>query len=288
MSVLNSPHVGKSFVRMQINDYGEDSSEYRCHVLGLFPTEGAGALIDRVAFEACIRPTAGVSTDAQCIMGVDIANEEHKGDRHAIAVRRGAAVIYLDTFYGTHEDLEEQIYTLAASYGVSAVYLDALGLHSLLTRLFTSRRMPHVLIDGVVASATALEKQKYVNRRTEVYMRLRLWFKHNANIAITPCALALQLAEELEATHYRFSKDTFHLKSKDVIRSIIRRSPDIADALSYTFAAPEGETHTVGAIIEPSTQKYVCAHNHYAHRIEPSQRRRAFSHGNRRALSPFR
>ena len=74
---------------------------------------------------------------------------------------------------------------------------------------------------------------RYFNKRSEMYFELAKWVKAGGSLPKDP-----ELAEELCATTYTFQGDKFRLDDKDTIKEEIGRSPDKADALALTFAAP--------------------------------------------------
>ena len=86
---------------------------------------------------------------------------------------------------------------------------------------------------GVGFSESAQEKTRYANRRAEMYFAMAEWVKRGGALPDEP-----DLVAELSETTYTFQGDKLILEPKKVIKLKIGRSPDLADALALTFAAP--------------------------------------------------
>jgi hypothetical protein len=238
VSSLDMPHVKDSFKE----NYEEGTDEYRIHVLGQFPLHADGTLIDQERFHKCIgRRGHGAG---RIVMGVDVAGHKSTGDRHAIVIRQGTQIITVDRLQNTQDELRDLIYRMASAYKVNEIYVDSLGVADhLVSHLLTwvPEDLKHVEIQGVRGSEKAFASQIYRNRRAEIYMRLRNWFLANAEIiSLPPNILSMDLEEELVATQYTFDtdkKDGYAICPKSDIKAAIQRSPDLADALAYTFGS---------------------------------------------------
>lgn len=241
VSCVDIPYVEQDFIDNAKADYGENSDYYRIHILGQFPLHSETSLIDQNDFMSCVGITP--SPRGKAIMGVDIAGEAHKGDKHAIVIRQGPAVVHLARFYGTHDELIKRIFDLCRQYGVQCIYLDALGLHNLQRVIYETRPddLIHLVVDGVKGNERAFVHKKYANRNTETAMHARNWFLTVQGISICESPLAHDLAEELGATEFFFDaqrRDVFVLGPKNVVKSLLGRSPDLRDAFKNTFANP--------------------------------------------------
>jgi hypothetical protein len=83
----------------------------------------------------------------------------------------------------------------------------------------------------VCGSERALQHERFINKRAELYFKLRDWFSNVGYVSIPDNRI---LQEELLTIEYSLDdkdKNRYRIlpKKKD-------KSPDIADALSYTFA----------------------------------------------------
>jgi hypothetical protein len=95
---------------------------------------------------------------------------------------------------------------------------------------------PNLDITPVVYNAKA-QDPRYLNKRTEMYMRLRDWVRNGGQLPNDP-----GLAEELMMPRIIFHGGKSRLEEKEQIKARLGRSPDKADALAQTFA--DVETHS--------------------------------------------
>lgn len=96
-------------------------------------------------------------------------------------------------------------------------------------------RMLHYSITEVPFGGKAAKEELYINKRTEMWFKMRDWI--NAGGAIHD---ELTLKQELATPVYEFdARGRYKLESKDDIRERLPEagSPDIGDALALTFAA---------------------------------------------------
>jgi hypothetical protein len=113
-----------------------------------------------------------------------------------------------------------------------AVFVDSGAGAGVIDRL---RQLRHTPIE-VPFGGRATRTDKYVNRRTEMWFAMRDWLAAGGAIPNDP-----SLKQELATPIYSFdASGRLVLESKDEIRRRMpgAGSPDIADALALTFAAP--------------------------------------------------
>ena len=91
-------------------------------------------------------------------------------------------------------------------------------------------------IEAVHAGVAAIRPREYFNKRAEMYVSLRDWLKNGGCIE----AEDLDLATDLREVQYGFAGRTaaLQLETKDDMRARGVASPDVADALAYSFFAP--------------------------------------------------
>jgi hypothetical protein len=96
-------------------------------------------------------------------------------------------------------------------------------------------RLREMRIDGVVAvnvGDPAFDRERFLNRRAELYWGLREWFR-NGEIALKPDEA---LKEELAGIRYSFhSNGKIKMEEKSEMKKRIGRSPDRADMLAMLF-----------------------------------------------------
>lgn len=83
-------------------------------------------------------------------------------------------------------------------------------------------------------ASSALDNTKFLNRRAEMWYTMREWIRHGGQIPDIP-----ELVTEISAPLYMFNQSgKIQLEEKKLIKERIGKSPDLADALALTFAAP--------------------------------------------------
>jgi len=97
---------------------------------------------------------------------------------------------------------------------------------------------------GVNVSEASTVKDKYMNRRAELWFELREWFlKRDCRIPDEPT-----LITELTSPRYQFtSVGKLKMETKEEMKKRGLRSPDVADALMLTMESPAVASFTIGS-----------------------------------------
>ena len=127
---------------------------------------------------------------------------------------------------------------LKRTHPVLRIVLDITGLGGpILDRL--REQLPWEEVLGVNFSERALNSDRYLNRRAEMYDRMREWFADTAGVQIPDNdELHGDLAGPIrgpDATRFD-SAGRLVLEAKEHIKERLGFSPDLADALALTFA----------------------------------------------------
>lgn len=206
-------------------------SEYAQEILCDFSAANDDNLIQlSLAIEASKRSLrADQFHYAPRVLGVDVAR--YGGDRCVIFPRQGLAAFQPKIF----RDIDNMEFAarVAASidkFQPDAVFIDAGRGEGVIDRL---RQLGHSVIE-VNFGARALN-DRYADRRSEMWAEVEAWLKSGGAIPAVP-----DLIQDLCAPTYTYADRAgkFRLESKDSMRERGLRSPDIADALALTFAAP--------------------------------------------------
>lgn len=185
--------------------------------------------IDMVSTAVARRLTEADVRGAPKIIGVDVAR--FGDDRSAICRRQGLwcqsvrTVEKLDnmTFAGIVVDE-------IVRFRPDAVFVDAGRGEGVIDRL---RQLGHRVME-VNFGARAIDRGRYANKRTEMWDAVRAWLEAGGAIPNDP-----ELKGELAAPTYRFdAAGRMVLEPKEGLKDRGLRSPDMADALALTFAAP--------------------------------------------------
>lgn len=172
------------------------------------------------------------------IMGVDVAR--FGGDRSCIVQRQGLAVLPPLPFTGLDTmTLAGVVISHIERWKPDAVFIDSGAMGAgVIDRI---RQLGHVCID-VAFGSKAIDDKRYFNKRTEMYFKVAQYLKKDGGSLPDNASLR----EELCNIYYGYdNKGRLKLKSKDEIKEIIGRSPDMGDALALTFAAPVVSRHDI-------------------------------------------
>lgn len=207
---------------------GEDSYYVRIWIRGEFPLVGESQFISPADVQAARDNTAEGFEGLQKIMACDVARQG--ADKSVIGYRQGRKAVILEKMWGKDTAfVGERLIHWMGIEKPAAVVIDGDGLGAgtvdhLKYRGFT---------DGIFefhGGTSANEAHKYVNRRTEVWGKMRDWMPY-ADIPDDP-----QLATDLTAPMYDYSpKGQICLERKESIKERGYDSPDCGDMLAMTF-----------------------------------------------------
>lgn len=166
---------------------------------------------------------------APLIYGIDVAR--FGSDASVIFKRRGLVAfepIVIRKF--DNMALADRIAVEMAKEKPEAVFIDSGAGQGVIDRL---RQMRFDVVE-VPFGAQAIDKEQFANRRMEMWWHMAQWIKQGSAIPPDPI-----LQEDLGAPTYGYTpKGPKILEAKDKLKERIGRSPDLADALALTFAAP--------------------------------------------------
>lgn len=166
---------------------------------------------------------------APLIYGIDVAR--FGSDASVIFKRRGLVAfepIVIRKF--DNMALADRIAVEMAKEKPEAVFIDSGAGQGVIDRL---RQMRFDVVE-VPFGAQAIDKEQFANRRMEMWWHMAQWIKQGGAIPPDPV-----LQGDLGAPTYGYTpKGPKILETKDKLKERIGRSPDLADALALTFAAP--------------------------------------------------
>ncbi|MCC8180611.1 MAG: hypothetical protein LIP23_06860, partial [Planctomycetes bacterium] len=231
-SCLDSRLVAPEFCAEMAAEYGEDSDVYRIRVLGEFPRTGMFNLISLEAVEKAMNTPAPPvpSPDAPKIIGVDPAWMGQ--DRSAAVLRQGMSARVLFCIRGADTTrLAELVARKAEECDPDAIFVDQTGVGAGVTDLLQRTRYP---VTGIAFSQTPLQPERFVNRRAEMWWRVREWLELGPALEANP-----DLRDDLIAPEYCLTPvGKILLEAKADMRKRGLASPDLGDALALTFAMP--------------------------------------------------
>ncbi len=235
--------ASREFVERIKERYGEQSQTYRSRVLGKFPTGSPDSLItlDHIG-EARSRFNEDLpNPESQEVrVGVDVARQGP--DATSICVRKGNRIHWPKNGLMHKADaiqVARRAADIAQEYDALSIALDGGGLGAgpidALRDMQRRREVPFSIeIHEVQFGARATEPDRYSNRRSELWMRMRDALR---NELVYDCDD--ELAEELTAPRFGYSGARIQLEKKEQIKKRLGRSTDRSDALALAISGHE-------------------------------------------------
>lgn len=244
--------TNKKLISEWVADYGEDSDFVRIRVRGVFPRASYMQFIARdIVDEAMNRDMPYIAHTGRSVAAVGVDVARFGDDQSVIRTRigRDARSVpvkkfrQLDTMQLATK-VAEHVNHLQRDMGLRVVlFVDGGGVGGgVIDRL---RQLGYDVVE-VQFGGKADEETKYVNKRTEMYGRLR---EALPSLYLTPDE---QLVTDLTGVEYTVNdKDQLVLERKKDMKARGLASPDDGDALALTYAQPLHAIATTG-IMEPS------------------------------------
>lgn len=226
---VRSRLVTKEWVEEKAQEWGRDSAPYVGRVLGQFPVAGDDVLIPLAWVEQAIRRVFSKPVESQKYLGVDVAR--YGDDATVYALVEGDRVVELFAEYQRDTmHIVGRIRQLCADEDVAVVAVDDVGVGGGVTDRLLELDVP---VRGVNVGEPAIERERFVNRRTELWWVLREWVRTTAVLPRHP-----RLIEDLTAPKFSYtSKGQIQLERKEETKKRLGRSPDFGDALMLALAA---------------------------------------------------
>lgn len=227
--------TSKKEIEQWLADYGEDSDFFRVRVRGEFPTQDDHQFINLDLVRRSTQFRAENFSHMPIIIGVDVA---FKGDKSVIAVRQGRKLLLLNKYYQLNtQQLCHYISEVCNSFPGYHLFVDGVGVGQGVVDYLKSMGMRFFDVNGGVA---ADEPKFYLNKRAEMWGRMKKWLEDGAEIPDDD-----ELVNDLTGIWADFNdKGQMRMEKKESMRARGLSSPDCADALSYTFfmknIRPEG------------------------------------------------
>jgi phage terminase large subunit len=231
-----TPRVSVEHARDQIKQYGRDNEWILVRIFGQFPPSSLNALIGPAEVEAAMARMYREHefSAAPRVIGVDVARQGD--DASVIFVRQGLQAFQMikyrnvDSIQGAGQvarkwnDWQADGCFIDATGGFGWGWVDQL-------RLLGKAPIP------IQFSAAAHDRDRYVNKRTEMYFDAIEWIKRGGALPKSN-----ELLRALTQTTYVHRGDRLLLEDKDQIKEKLGYSPDEADAFVITFAEPLATT----------------------------------------------
>lgn len=229
---LRSPRIDPAWAREQIQKYGRDNPWVLVSVFGQFPSGQSNALL---SVEDVSQASRRVVTprdymDEPKVLGVDVAR--FGDDRTVFFLRQGRAA-FVPKVMRNQDTMQVagQVAMTLDKHKPDACFVDQTGIGAgVVDRL---RQLGYQVM-GVDNAGRPSSPAKYLNRRVEMWDLLAEWVKGGGGIPDDG-----ELIAEMTAPTYKFdASGKLVLESKADLKKRGLPSPDKADALALTFAAP--------------------------------------------------
>ena len=227
-------------IKEWIEDWGIDSDFVRVRVLGLPPKQGdlqfIGTQVVQDAVDRVIDPKT-ISDRIPRLMGVDVARQG--ADTSKVVMRQGRLLLPVVTKAGIKPlwtyrirdttQLAQRISELITINYPDVVFVDGVGIGAGVVDML--RRFGHDNIIEVQAGSKPTNQKLYLNKRIEMWDRMRMWLE----VADIPDEAGLRT--DLTAPEYYFDDrtDKMRLESKKDMKARNCASPDAGDAVAHTF-----------------------------------------------------
>ena len=217
--------INPLWVAERLDEWGEGSFSFQVYVLGEFPEKGAQNLFNLPELEAAV--DRKVDDEGDTVTALDVARY---GDCESVyGIRRGDRLLRMEVWghEGIHyttgrtarhlrQDNPSVCRIDAGGIGVDDCdILDKEGFH----------------IDRVMSNSPAVDKERFLNRRAELYWLLSKRFTDERISIPDDRKLIAQLAD----IRYTYKNGKLAMETKEEMRARGSKSPDRADMLVMLF-----------------------------------------------------
>lgn len=242
-SAYDSPNVNKAWIEEMKHTYGADSDLYRMRVLGRFPRVGVAQYISAEVVEDCVNNDLRLVdyNNFPKVMGVDVAR--FGDDKTCIVVRQGPKILVMQTYKGLNTmEVAVRVSEMQALHQCAQIHIDAIGIGAGTFDRCKDLRLPVIEVN---VSTKSTEPNKYCNLRSQIWGKMKEWLENGADLPIAARDKETNLSSELTSMEYFYNnKLQLQLMSKKDLKRAGHASPDIADAISLTFASSVYELKT--------------------------------------------
>lgn len=230
-----APRVSKTWAQEQIDTYGRDHPWVMVNVLAQYPNVTVDFLLNEAEIDEAMSRNIheNLVVNMQPRLGVDVARG---GIDSTIFARRRGLIAYPFNEYPSTDDgptVAGNIAFQCQEHNIERVFVDDTGGYG--SSVIDSLKVfDGIDVTPIKYNASAQDKSRYFNKRTEMWLRMRDWVRRGGKLPKD-----LKLKDELMMPRIYFTGTTMRLEEKDQIKTRLGRSPDRADALAETFADVE-------------------------------------------------
>jgi len=219
-TAFECPHIAEGFPEEMAATYGKDSDHYRIGVLGKFPRATNSQFISAEVVDSALKANLGHPDyhNFPIVIGADIAR--FGDDETVLIARQGPKILNITQMKGKDTmEVAEAIYQYQRDYNAGVI-------------LFDRCKQLKLPVREVMGSNKSTKLMEYFNMRSQLWGEMRHWLNNGADIPNIE-----ELRSQLVGMSYGYTtKMQIALTTKKDIKRLGLKSPDIADALSLTFA----------------------------------------------------
>ena len=215
----------------------ENPRDYEHIWLGAPLSQGNNRLIAQNCVYRAAKNTV-FAENSPLIIGLDVAR--FGDDNTVFCFRRGRKCLRLESYHGLDNvEVANRATFFIKTYNPVRLFIDAGGVGGGVADILFDRGFKRI-VKPVMFASKAIADDRYHNRRAEMWDELREWLCGEQNVSLPDDD---SLFSELCSVGKKYdSRGRLLLEEKDEIKKRLGRSPDKADALALTFAAPVYET----------------------------------------------
>ena len=215
-------------------DFGPEHDVTRRRVLGQFPRKAASQFISTEDVEDAMarRLEPGDYNNFPVYVGVDVAR--FGDDKSVVVLRQGPKLLQIESFEGQDTVQVSQLVVglLKSRRDIQQVFVDENGIGAGVVDIL---RRYDDRVTGVMVGRRPTNMKLYKNLRVELWDKMRDWIKKGASIPPNDA-----LKRDLTQIEYDYTdQGQMRLERKIDMKKRGLESPDIADAISFTFARPD-------------------------------------------------
>ena len=227
---FDCPHIAPGFAKEMEDTYGKDSDHYRIGVLGQFPRTTNSQFISSEVVEQGMKQGLPFSayTNFPIVIGADIAR--FGDDKTVFVARQGPKILDITSLKGQDTmEVSAALLQYWNDFGASVIFVDAIGIGAGVFDRCKQLKMP---VKEVMGSHKSTKPMEYFNMRSQLWGEMRHWINNGPDLPYND-----ELRNQLVGMTYGYTaKMQIALTTKKDIKKMGLSSPDIADALSLTFA----------------------------------------------------
>jgi len=231
---------GMDYPPLKAGKYVITNPAFSYMVLGEYPAQGSNKLISREWISAARARWDGYVQQSgetppqytQAVAGLDVS--EFGTDANCLVFRYGGFVSRIISWSGL--DINEtaiKAAKLCKEKGASPVNVDSIGVGAAVPGQMSGQGVAAVGVKTSYKATQSCDVGEFNKLRDELWWLIREWLRTDPGAMLPPDELLL---EELLTPTYEVENGKIRIMKKKVMRELLKRSPDRADALVLTFA----------------------------------------------------